>query len=97
MATYLILNLTFIIAILGVLRLRTFPHTQHWLPALVILLILTAVFDNLLIFFSVIDYNADKLLGVYVGRAPIEDFFYPVLAVFLIPTLWHRLGKNHVK
>lgn len=59
-----------------------------------VLIILTIIFDNLLIYLHIVGYNVDTLLGVYIGVAPIEDFFYAVLAAFLIPSLWHTLEKT---
>lgn len=97
MATYLILNLVFIAAVLLILRIRTIPYRRVWLATLVVLLVMTAVFDNIMILFDIIDYNTDKLLGLYIGVAPIEDFFYSILAVILIPVLWQKLGKQHAK
>lgn len=52
---------------------------------------LTAVFDNLMIAADLFDYGHDQLLGIYLGRAPIEDFTYPLAALVLLPALWHRL------
>lgn len=91
MATYLILNIVFLTAILLLFRIRKITNNHAWLVMFVALVILTAVFDNLLIYFHAIDYNVDKLLGIYIGLAPIEDFFYALLAAFLVPGLWHRL------
>lgn len=54
----------------------------------VILLILTAVFDNLMIQLGFFGYNPDWISGVFVGVAPLEDFAYPLAAVVLLPALW---------
>lgn len=65
----------------------------------VVLLILTAVFDNLMIGAGLFGYNPDRISGVWVGLAPLEDFAYAAAAVLLLPALWtlltpHRPGPG---
>lgn len=66
------------------------------LPALgvaaAILFVLTAVFDNLMIYSGLFDYESETLLGPHVGLAPIEDFTYPLAAVLFVPALWWLAG-----
>ena len=57
------------------------------------MLILTAVFDNLIILAGIVDYDATKLMGIYVGVVPIEDFAYTVVAVLLVPVIWKAANK----
>lgn len=59
------------------------------------LLVLTAIFDNVIVGLNIVGYHPDKILGLYIGAAPVEDFFYALLAVIVIPAVWHRLGINH--
>lgn len=94
MATYLILNLVFLAAVMLILRvpLRR-PSRAAWITCLVIL-VLTAVFDSVIIGLGIVGYDTDKILGIMIGLAPIEDFFYAVLAVILVTTLWHKLEKK---
>ncbi|MHA7295352.1 lycopene cyclase domain-containing protein [Arthrobacter sp. HLT1-21] len=54
----------------------------------VILLTLTAVFDNLMIQLGFFGYNPYRISGVFVGLAPVEDFAYTVAAAVLLPALW---------
>lgn len=61
------------------------------------LLILTAVFDNVIVGLDIVAYDSAKILGVYVGIAPIEDFIYAILAVAIVPAIWSKLGVNHAK
>lgn len=94
MATYLILNCIMCLALMAVFR-----PSVHRLPAaqkytLIALLVLTAIFDNLLIIYGVIDYNSTKLLGLYIGKAPIEDFFYAVVAAMVVPLVWRRFNRD---
>lgn len=91
MATYLILNSVFV---LGALLLAVYTRTislfkqRSWWVMLAVMLLLTAVFDNIFIAFDIFWYDTSKLLGIYVGLAPIEDFCYTLLAAILLPTLW---------
>lgn len=96
MATYIVLNIIFMTAIY--ILLRAYAHTLlpcAFLFTLIVLLVLTAIFDNVLIAVSFIDYNFSKTLGITVGRAPIEDFMYAIVAAFIVPVLWNKFGKRH--
>ena len=95
MATYVVLNLIVIASIC--ITLRQYPKrlNKPWLLTLVGLLALTAIFDNVIIMLDIVHYDVQKILGLYVGIAPIEDFMYAVMAVILVPALWHKLkGKD---
>ncbi|MCC9203882.1 lycopene cyclase domain-containing protein [Arthrobacter sp. zg-Y769] len=65
---------------------------QHFAAAAavtaVVLLALTAVFDNLMIRVGLFWYNEDRISGAFAGAAPLEDFAYPLAAVLLLPALW---------
>lgn len=97
MATYLILNLLMLLVVVTLLRLRygklRWNRTHSYV--LLLLLVTTAVFDSLLIATDIVRYDPRLLLGVYIIRAPIEDFFYPLVAVLVMPILWHTSGRNH--
>jgi lycopene cyclase domain-containing protein len=56
--------------------------------ALVVMLVLTAVFDNLIIGFGLVDYDPALISGVRIGVAPLEDFAYTVLALIVVPVVW---------
>jgi lycopene cyclase domain-containing protein len=60
--------------------------------ALAILLLATAVFDNVMIGVGLVGYDQSKISGLYVGIAPLEDFAYPLAAAVLLPSLWILLG-----
>lgn len=98
--TYLALNALFLLVavafavfgrLTGRLASRTFPAIGI---ALVIVLALTAVFDNVMIAAGLFSYNPDRILGLKLGLAPIEDFGYPVAAVILLPALWALLERK---
>lgn len=63
-----------------------------WTAAVV--LVLTAVFDNLMIAAGLFTYAPDMISGALLGLAPLEDFAYPVAAVLLLPALWILLERK---
>ncbi len=95
MATYIALNLIFLTAVLGVLAWRKVLTCGRavWLT-LVVLLVTTIVFDSLLIHLGMFTYPADKILGIHVGLAPIEDLFYALLAGLAVPAIWRGLDRE---
>lgn len=56
-----------------------------------VLLTLTAVFDNIMIGVGLVDYGDAQISGVRLGIMPIEDFAYTVFAVLALPALWTLL------
>ncbi|WP_150307482.1 lycopene cyclase domain-containing protein [Planctomonas psychrotolerans] len=72
-----------------------FPEYFTWrrLP-IVLLLVLTAIFDNVMIGVGLVGYDPDTLLGVYIGIAPIEDFAYSIAALILLPATWYLLRRR---
>lgn len=98
MATYLILNVVFMAIVLSALwRLEALHWNRTMTYLLAALLVLTAIFDSLLIAIGIFDYNPSKILGLRVGYAPIEDFMYGALAVIIIPSIWNKLGETDAK
>lgn len=97
MMTYLLVNTVFIGLVIIALRIAIKRPSRGGLVTLLALLLLTAVFDSLIVGLDIVGYDSDKILGVYIGRAPIEDFFYAILAVILVPALWNKLGKSSVR
>ena len=63
---------------------------------LVVLIITTALFDSLIIAAGIVAYDTTKILGWYIGRAPIEDFAYAIFAGIAMPTLWHLVKRKNV-
>ena len=64
------------------------------LTVLVVVLALTAVFDNVMIGVGLVGYDAKTISGVFVGMAPLEDFAYAVAAVILLPSMWVIAGPR---
>jgi lycopene cyclase domain-containing protein len=93
--TYAILS----VAVLAALALVCLPTLRH-LPfrpialTAVALVVLTAVFDNVIVGLHIVAYDHQKILGLLVPLAPIEDFAYAIGAVMLVPTVWALLGPR---
>lgn len=60
--------------------------------AAVALLILTTVFDNVMIASGLFEYSDAHISGLRIGVAPVEDFAYPLAGVILLPALWSLFG-----
>ena len=88
MMTYLVLNLAFF-AVFGLpfifLRIK---FGRSWLTMLTILIIMTAVFDSLIVGLHIVAYDSNKISGIYLAKVPIEDFFYSIMAAVIVPGLW---------
>ena len=95
MATYLLVNLVFLAAVMIAYKIRPRKPSKTWLLTLAALLVMTAVFDSLIVGSDIVGYDTNKILGIYIGNAPVEDFFYAVLAVILVPTVWKLMEKKH--
>lgn len=61
---------------------------------LVVMLVTTAIFDNVIIGVGLVAYDPSTLMGVFIGIAPEEDFDYSIAAVILLPALWTALGTK---
>ncbi|RKR76101.1 lycopene cyclase domain-containing protein [Frondihabitans australicus] len=62
--------------------------------AVAVLLVMTAVFDNVMIGIGLVGYDREKISGVFIGIAPVEDFSYAVAALALLPSLWVLMGAG---
>lgn len=82
------MNLIFLVCIVVLFAQHLVKPTKAWWITLGILLVLTAIFDSFIIGAGIVGYDADKILGLYIGLAPVEDFFYAILAVVIVPALW---------
>ena len=95
MFTYLLLNLFFLLSLLLFLPKKlSKPGKAFWLT-LVIVLALTTIFDPIIIALDIVGYDTEKLLGLFIFGAPIEDFFYAVYAACIVPLVWNKLGERH--
>ncbi len=92
--TYLILSVVVLalVAAVTVRSLRSLPARPLLLTALV-LVVLTVVFDNIIVGVGLVDYDEELILGVRMPIAPVEDLAYTVAAIMLVPSLWTWLAR----
>jgi lycopene cyclase domain-containing protein len=93
--TYLALNVTFMLIAFVILNLlsrkspwRAIGFTMLWM------LLVTLVFDNVIIGLEIVGYDKSKISGILLGLAPIEDFAYTVVAVLAVSIIWTKLTKE---
>lgn len=97
--TYLRLDLvvaagTVVLAVLGA-RAAHRRGRAFLLPVavtLVVLVVLTVVFDSLMISADLFRYDAVALVGLTVWRTPVEDLAWPVAAALALPSVWVLLA-----
>lgn len=58
-----------------------------------LLVVLTVVFDSLMIAADLFRYDDAALLGPRLWLAPVEDLAWPVAATLLLPAVWELLGR----
>lgn len=93
--TYPLLTLVVLsIFALYYLLMRRFLTTAPLLKAAAVMMLLTLVFDNLIIATGIVDYDPEKIAGIRLGVAPIEDFAYTVVALILVPSLFNLLRSR---
>ena len=83
--TIIVLTIFFFYAIL----MRRWLSLRPLGFAAVLMFTLTAIFDNVIIGTGIVAYDEDKLLGIKILYAPIEDFAYTAVALVLIPSLFN--------
>lgn len=94
MFTYLILNIIVVLSVVIALKIKPRQPSRAWLYMFIALVILTLIFDSLMISLGLFFYSPDKILSIKIGAAPVEDFFYAVLAAIMIPALWYKLDNK---
>lgn len=82
-----------LVAIASVLARRA-PRWRAVALAAGVVLVMTAVFDNLMIGVGLFGYNEHRISGAFLGLAPLEDFAYAIAAVVLLPSLWTLLERR---
>lgn len=97
MATYVILNIVFMAVVLLALKIRPHRPSKVLLLTALLLVLLTAVFDNVIILLDIVNYEPSKILGIRIGSAPIEDFMYALLALVIVPVVWRKLGRSNAQ
>lgn len=93
--TYWLLNLPFlaVAALAGILAARRLSWPAIGITAAV-LLVMTAVFDNVMIGVGLVAYEPSLISGAFLGIAPLEDFAYALAAIIGLPSLWVLLERR---
>lgn len=99
--TYWQVNLVFlaVVAVVLVVWIVRSSRSRIRLPwaaiaaTMAVLLVMTAVFDNIMIGVGLVGYDAESISGAFIGIAPLEDFAYAIAAVLLLPAAWSLLGR----
>lgn len=93
--TYLLLDLVFLVPVVAVALVavvtRRSPRWAALGGAASALLVSTVVFDNVIVGLGIVAYDPDRILGVRMPIAPVEDLSYAIAAVVLLPSLWALL------
>ncbi|MGO1225663.1 MULTISPECIES: lycopene cyclase domain-containing protein [unclassified Brachybacterium] len=67
------------------------PGRRWWLltgGTIAVLLVMTVLFDSLMIAVDLFRFEESLLLGWRIGLAPVEDLAWPLAAGLLLPSLW---------
>lgn len=97
--SYLALAVVFLIPALAVAAFATWRCrlSGRWWAAtavtIVVLLMLTIVFDSLMIAADLFRFDEEQLTGLRVGLAPVEDLMWPVAAGLLLPSIAALLDR----
>lgn len=94
---YLILNTTFLAISFSALFMVPKNRWPAYLVGLVPMLLITAVFDNLIVLAGIVDYDPNKISGLMIGVVPIEDFAYTIAAVLIVPSVWSAMTRRKQK
>lgn len=104
--TYLIMSLPFLgvgllVFAIGALHARrrgtAGRYCSSWAAATVALLVLTAVFDNVMMMAGFFDYGSEQISGLRFGLMPVEDFLYPIVGALVLSGLWQLFGTDAEK
>lgn len=103
--TYALLCLPFVIVavVLSVVAARRLPppaRRRRWQAiglAGALVLVLTAIFDSIMIAAGLFGYAEGTRLGPAVGLAPIEDFAYPIVTVLMVPAVWTLVRRRRAR
>ena len=96
--TYWLINAAFLAVVAGLVIAATASRrSPRWAAvglAGVLILVMTAVFDNVMIAVGLVAYAPEHISGAFIGIAPLEDFAYAIAAVVGLPCLWSLLGRR---
>jgi lycopene cyclase domain-containing protein len=78
---------TVFIALVALYKGLKFRYSRL-LIIVVALLLVTIIFDNIIIIIGFVAYDPNHISGIILGRLPIEDLDYALVAATLVPLLW---------
>ena len=88
------------VPVLAVVVILRRPDRRWWIATgltALALVVLTAVFDSIMIAADLFRFDESSLTGLHVGLAPVEDFAWPLAAVVLIPSIMLLLRPSSAK
>ncbi|MGW6130427.1 lycopene cyclase domain-containing protein [Cellulomonas sp. NPDC055163] len=96
--TNAILNAGVLVVLLAV-SAPVLRRLRGWAVVATVLLlcVLTAVFDTIMIDVGLYEFDPAKILGLHVWGAPVEDFAYAIAAAVGMPVLWTVLGRRRAR
>ena len=94
---YLALNLIFLAISFFALFLVPKNRWPAYLVGMLPMILISAVFDNLIVSAGIVGYDPSKISGIMVGAAPVEDFAYTIAAVLIVPSVWSAMTKRSKK
>lgn len=96
--TYWLLNAAFLATVVVLAAASMLARRPPRWPAVAVgaavILVMTAVFDNVMILAGLVAYDPGAISGVRLGVAPVEDFAYAVAAIVALPCLWSLIGDR---
>lgn len=96
--TYLLLSLAVLVPVcalaVAVLLRAGRAATVAALLGLAVLLVLTVIFDNVIVGTGIVAYDETRILGLRLGAAPVEDLSYTLAAALALPALWIALAPR---
>lgn len=99
--TYLLMSLPFVAVALLVFVFGAVHARRHgsfagylsaWAVATASLVVLTVIFDNVMMAAGFFDYGVAHISGARLGLIPIEDLLYPIAGALLLSGTWQMLG-----
>jgi len=92
---YLALNVVFML--MAFVILNVIVRKSPWMLigwTLLAMVLVTLVFDNVIVAMGIVDYDLKKISGVLLGLVPIEDFAYTIVSVLAVSSIWHLMTRK---
>lgn len=93
---FLILGFFFLVALAlkAKFKIKVFKSTREALVYFSIILVLGAIWDNFAIWRGHWSYPGTGITGIFIGLAPLEDYFFAVVCSFYAIVLYKTLQKK---